>query len=362
MIKLLPLTLSALSIQLITSFQIHRHRQASSNINIHTLTILYEEKKHHQFNGGYDASSLVSAKWTPLEAVEFVIWHVGDNYADMGRQLTPLIQNWSGKDWGEFLTRLYLGETNDNFEVSFESRNVQNPQWKGLKTEKGLSALKDLLSAAIPSKILEDPIEVARLAEVFLWKEHTWPATNATAAGELEVASLASLGHTTALVNIWKALSDERGSTWKSNRSIDEVLAMIPNPRKEWGSVQLHGMQEFFTHMEIQLTSSEKVELVQGMAHGGWPPAKIAKFVSTFPEIPERAKPQDMPPITKAFYSPVIPEREKPQDEPQEEPQDKLPTKEFYSSPPTTAALRINKAPTIASALASALSNGNIKP
>ena len=274
-------------------------RPSTNNNNINNNhKILTIPCGSHQFNGGYDASALqAGAKWNPLEAVEFVIWNIGDNYEEMGHQLTPLIQNWSGRDWGEFLTRLYLGETNTaEFEVTFESRNVQNPQWKGLDTDEGLNALQDLLRTAMPDAILEDPIEIANLAEVFLWKEHTWPAENATKGGNtgLEVASFASLGHTDALVQIWKGLSDERGCTWITSPSVDDVLDMIPMPRKEWGSVQLHGMQEFFKHMKIRLTRSEKVELVQGMAHGGWNPGKIAKFVSTFPEILER--PPSLPP------------------------------------------------------------------
>jgi len=57
----------------------------------------------HQFNGGYDAAMAV--KWTPMQAAEFVIWHVGDT-KDAGKQLMPLIPHWSGSDVGEFLTRL----------------------------------------------------------------------------------------------------------------------------------------------------------------------------------------------------------------------------------------------------------------
>jgi len=331
-------------------------------------------RNSHQFNGGYDASNVKAAKWTPLEAVEFVVWHVGDNYEDMGRQLVPLIENWSGKEWGEFMTRLYLGETKkDEFEVSFESRNVRSPKWKGLDTEEGLCALKDLLSAAFPTKLLEDPVEIARMAEVFLWKAHTWPAVseNSTTDGDLEVDSFACLGHTTAFVNIWKALCEERDCLWKSTCSSDNVLSMIPNPRNEYGAIQLEGMLAFFRQIEIRLTASEKIELVQGMAHRGWSPAKIAKFVSTFPEIPESERlaileaAQEEPSAKKEsekeeannnlFRNPFgmldrsIPQAEKVGSEGEEETDEKEEEEEEERSIfMTEAALRINKAPTVA--------------
>ena len=358
------------------AFLFHRSNNDNNN-KISTIRCF-----SHQFNGGYDASALVSGtKWNPLEAVEFVIWNIGDNYEDMGHQLTPLIQNWSGRDWGEFLTRLYLGETNDEFEVTFESRNVQNPQWKGLDTDEGLNALQDLLRTAMPDNILENHIEIANLAEVFLWKEHTWPAENATKGGDasLEVASFASLGHTDALVQIWKGLSDERGCTWITSPSVDDVLDMIPMPRKEWGSVQLHGMQEFFKHMKIRLTRSEKVELVQGMAHGGWNPGKIAKFVSTFPEISERPpslpSQENMEPLPEAsniqddLVSVGLPEGpelivadEIP--EPPEDVEDKPSKPPFFypgkskKVPTTMAELRVKQLQDIANTI----TNGNSKP
>ena len=162
---------------------------------------------HHQFNGGYNPSNL-AVQWTPLQAAEFVLWQhneddaqkgntnmdpaqvmvdndhaTDDYYYDVGRQLAPLIQHWSGTQVGEFLTRLYLGQkkkldssTNSSeMKLTFESKQVRNPQWMGLTTAKGFHALQDLLEAALPDRVLEHPAEIARFAESFLLKEHTWP-------------------------------------------------------------------------------------------------------------------------------------------------------------------------------------------
>lgn len=255
----------------------------------------------HQFNGGYDASDVQSsAKWSPREASEFVIWHMSDDYEEVGRQLSPLIPNWSGKDLGEFLTRLYLGETTEDFEISFESRNVRTPQWRGLDTPQGIDCLKDLLRTALPDDLLKEPIDMASVAQVFLWKEHTWPvqvidgtSSKDSDKKQLERDSFASRGYTGIIVQVWMELREERGRKRNFLYSADDVLQMVPAPSQkdnDWGAIQLRGMQEFFVQMGIRLAPSCKVELVQGMASGGWNPGKIAKFVSNIPEIAEDVK------------------------------------------------------------------------
>jgi hypothetical protein len=244
-------------------------------------------RAHYQFNGGYDASK-AGISWNPMQAAEFVIWHSGSAEA-AGRQLQPLIQHWTGTDVGEFLTRLYLGEA-DRVEskLTFESRNVRTPQWKGLE-EDGRTALRELLQVCLPSKVLE-AAEIARFAEAFLLKEHTWPAS---AVGDkdankakLEKDSFATLGHTAAIAKLIGELRLEKHGEFTA----DDVLEMVLLPELDVQDSKLVKMHDFFFHVGIRLTPNEKIDIVQGMAKGGWSPANIAKFVSNIEEIPEHEK------------------------------------------------------------------------
>lgn len=294
-------TLLTLSLDCSSAFQVQS--KANRDRLTWSSTALYEAK--HKFNGGYDASEVESiAKWTPKEAAEFVIWHMSDKYEDVGRQLTPMIKDWNGKNLGEFLSRVYLGKTTDDFEIAFESKYVRSPQWKGLDTEEGLLALKELLRTALPDSILEEPVQMANVAEVFLWQERTCPAANLETK-ELEQASFASLGYTPAIVHIWMELREERGGQRNFVYSSEDVLEMVPAPSKDWGALQLQGIQQFFFHMGIRLAPSCKIELVQGMASGGWNPGKIAKLVSSIPETGEEEKIARVPELKKEEASSV---------------------------------------------------------
>jgi hypothetical protein len=288
---LLALSVQAFQFQPISPRLTSISSSSSSSTSLSASSSSSSPSKPHQFNGGYDASAVPSAKWNPREASEFVLWHMSDDYEEVGRQLQPLIQTWSGKDLGEFLSRLYLGEIDTNeFEIKFESRHVRTPQWKGLDTPEGVLSLKCLLRTALPDDLLKEPIEMARVAEVFLWKERTWP-TDSSGSGQLERDSFANQGYTGVIVQIWMELREERGRKRHFLYSSDDVLEMVPAPSKEdWGAIQLKGMQDFFVQMGIRLAPSCKIALVQGMATGGWNPGKIAKFVSNIPEIAEDVK------------------------------------------------------------------------
>jgi len=246
-------------------------------------------RAHYQFNGGYDASK-AGISWNPMQAAEFVIWHSGSAEA-AGRQLQPLIQHWTGTDVGEFLTRLYLGEADRaESKLTFESRNVRTPQWKGLD-EDGRTALRELLQVCLPTKVLE-AAEIARFAEAFLLKEHTWPASAVgdkdTNKAKLEKDSFATLGHTAAIAKLIGELRLEKHGEFTA----DDVLEMVSLPEIDVQDSKLLKMHDFFFHVGIRLTPMEKIDIVQGMAKGGWGPANIAKFVSNIEEIPEHEKPR----------------------------------------------------------------------
>lgn len=256
-------------------------------------------RAHHQFNGGYDASK-AGVSWNPMQASEFVIWHSGSAEA-AGRQLQPLIQHWTGTDVGEFLTRLYLGEA-DRVEskLTFESRNVRSPQWKGLD-EDGRIALRELLKVCLPPRVLE-AAEIARFAETFLLKEHTWPASAVgdkdTNKAKLEKDSFATLGHTAAIAKLIGELRLEKHGEFTA----DDVLEMVLLPEIDVHDSKLLKLHDFFFHVGIRLTPMEKIDIVQGMAKGGWGPANIAKFISNIEEIPEHEKPR---PTKSSFPAPI---------------------------------------------------------
>ncbi len=259
----------------------------------------------HQFNGGYDASRS-AITWNPMQAAEFVIWHSGSADA-AGKQLQPLIQHWTGTDVGEFLTRLYLGEADsEESKLTFESRNVRTPQWKGLKDEAGRLALKELLQVSLPKTVLE-AAEIARFAETFLLKEHTWPTAaigDKDTKGKLEKDSFATLGHTADIAKLFGALRLEKYGEF----TVEDVLEMVLLPEMDVQDTKFLKMHDFFFHVGIRLTPSEKIDIVQGMAKGGWGPANIAKFVSNIEEIPEHDKPRPKKasPVSTTSFSPFL--------------------------------------------------------
>jgi hypothetical protein len=278
-------------------------------------------------NGGYDPSVVVSAKWSPLEAAEFVIWHSSQADA-VGRQLHPLVQTWGGEQVGEFVTRLFLTQKHQD-SLTLESRHVRTPQWHGLEEEPGLEALHDLLQAAIPDAVVQQPMEFARFAKFFLWKEHTWPAAAvpsvATAAdpdadadadanpdatavtttttskqpllprnvNPLESDSFAKLGYTVPIVQMWKQLRQDRFDIqqelqhplhYHAKDLVQVALEQTMTTNKTTSMLPFAAMQQFFQALDIHVKPAEKVEIVQGLAKGGWTPANIAKFVSIIPE------------------------------------------------------------------------------
>jgi hypothetical protein len=224
--------------------------------------------------------------------------------------------------------------------LTFESRNVRCCQqhWMGGLTQPhGKHALKELLHVALPDAVLE-PAELARWAATFLGKEHTWPAAAAAAASaaapmkrkpkkasvsssthgtnitatatstkttsstsktttptaataattkKLEKDTFASVGYTIDFAQLVSELRLERYDN--SPLTVDDVLTMVvlPERKVEESGVFFLAQLDFFQHIGIQLTATEKIGIVQGMAHGGWPPATIAKFVSKIEQVPE---------------------------------------------------------------------------
>ena len=142
-----------------------------------------------------------------------------------------MVKNWSGSDVGEFMTRLYLGEINEEeFTVNYCPSNVRNPRWKGLD-EKGLKALEDLLMAAVPNEAL-NPQDLLSCAESFLLKEHRWPSDkeNSTATKtSFEDDSFGNLGYN---ADIAKVLASVRRSRIGS-LSAQDVVAMATLPEND---------------------------------------------------------------------------------------------------------------------------------
>ncbi|CAB9500331.1 expressed unknown protein [Seminavis robusta] len=299
--------------------------------------VLHETPKNNPFqNGGYDPSDASAAQWSPLEAAEFVIFHDSDP-ATVGRQLTHLVAHWSGRQVGEFVSRLYVGAILDDNagKVQFESKHVRCPQWQygGLDSPVGRHALKELLGAAVPDAVLEDPKELLQLAQSFLWKQFTWPAkttntyatTPTTATSNkttqnkkknkqkleaitkpiLESDSFANQGYTWAIIQIWKELGQERSFdiSLEEYFTAENVLDVAVDLQQQnnhkdatvllLDSKQLADVQEFFDLLQVQVTPAEKINIVQGLAKASWHPTTIAKFVSILSPTPvahERTK------------------------------------------------------------------------
>jgi hypothetical protein len=244
--------------------------KTTSTSSTTSSTILFP----HQFNGGYDAAMTI--KWNPLQAAEFVLWHMGAPQ-DAGMQLAPMIPHWSGTDVGEFLTRIYLGETIfEQRKVSYDSKNVRTPQWRGLG-QQGLEALHSLLSKALPNDVLTT-VELARFGEAFLLNHHKWPKLKASRDREIEFEgdTFASRGHGKDIAQVFGAIRHARIGGF----SPSEVVSMVvlpENSEKEKGYLQL---TDFFGNLGIILTSADTATVVEGMARGGWAPANIAHFMS----------------------------------------------------------------------------------
>ena len=81
--RLSAAALLVLSVDWSVAFQAHH---AQKGLLPSTALHGQQQQQQHQFNGGYDASDVTSsAKWSPPEASEFVIWHMSPNYEETGR-------------------------------------------------------------------------------------------------------------------------------------------------------------------------------------------------------------------------------------------------------------------------------------
>jgi hypothetical protein len=239
--------------------------------------------QHHQFSG-FDAGRSAEVSWTPSEAAEFVIWHAGKP-SQAGMQLSPMIRGWSGIDVGEFLTRLFLGEVDDDEKrISFCPSNVREPKWKGLD-EEGKEAMRDLLLAALPNDVLS-AAELARCGQSFLLKEHRWPSVakdGEAAKGEYEMDSFASMGYSADFAKTLGSVRRERMDEF-TPKDVVEMLSLREHD-KDSGYFRL---SEFWANLGIKMTPGEKVETVEGMALSGWAPSNIAQFIGVVEDIDER--------------------------------------------------------------------------
>ncbi len=296
-IKAAPIILcSAILVAQTESFAPNAHsnpRSSSSStsaVTFHTRTTTTVLFPHTNPFGAYDASASKEVSWTPSQAAEFVIYHAGDP-KQAGMQLSPMIQDWSGSDLGEFLTRLFLGELVKNDEgkverVSYCPSNVRDPKWKGLD-EDGVEAMKELLLAALPDEVLS-AAEMSRCGQAFLLREHRWPKENSGASNigissnslEYETDSFASRGHSADFAKILGHVRSER----MDHFTPQDVIQMIS--LREYN--QDHGyfqLTEFWNNLGIQMTPSEKIETVSGMALAGWAPSNIAQFVCSIEDL-----------------------------------------------------------------------------
>jgi len=258
-----------------------------------TTTVLFP----HSF-GAYDASqSSVNAKsWTPSQAAEFVVCHVGE-HRQTGMQLSPMVFNWSGEDLGEFLSRLFLGEVSEeDGKISYCPSNVRSPMWLGLD-EEGVEALKELLMGALPDAVLS-PEALSRCAQSFLLREYRWPVeVNAETMGsnlvEYESDSFASRGYSANFAKIIGFVRKERLGEFTAQ----DVVGMLSLPEHDPKDQGYTKLPEFFTSLGISLTSTEKVQIVEQLALAGWSPSNLAKFVCSIDELEEGVVRKSVPSV-----------------------------------------------------------------
>lgn len=260
----------------------------------------------HRFNGGYDAASPLT--WTPQQAAEFTIFHDGTPQ-HAGMQLKSTIQHWHGEDLAQFLTRLYLGQLEDDIttmegeghrsgkKVVYEPKNVRKPRWKGLETREGILALKDLLKESLSKEALSAQ-EISRFAESFLLKDYRWPIpmpkANATSANEtlaeiiskprkveFENDSFYSLGHSRTIARVLLAIRRERGYD-EFNWNDIALMVTLPEKRDEDREETPMQMIDFFRTISAytSLTAEDKAKIVQRMAMSGWLSASIPNFMA----------------------------------------------------------------------------------
>ena len=225
-------------------------------------------------NFGAEAAmkAIPSVNWSPSQAAEFVVWYKGKNVKNAGLQLAPMINGWTGTDVGEFLTRVYLAERQEDGSVSYESRNVRKPNWYGLKTKEGVDKLTKLLKGALPLSALE-PGEIAKCAEVFLLRYHSWPSESKVI--ETEGDSFAGLGHA-------KSLGQAMGRARRARLgdfTYQDVVAMLSAKTTASNDRVYMQLNDFYSNLGFKLSASDSVHVVQGMAKAGWEPALIANLI-----------------------------------------------------------------------------------
>lgn len=229
--------------------------------------------------------------WPPYQAAEFVFNHHGAP-KEAGDYLFQFIQHWTGKDLGEFLARLYLGEKKavSDRSVSYESKNVRKPRWVGsLDAEKqGLSALLELLLHAIPSKIVIHPQEIMRCAEYFLLQEYTWPSS----IDKFDRDSFADRGYSDGIATVLASIRKTRhelhtASTWSSVATSSaftpyDVLAMLHLPEFDSVKAQATALKllDFYAQLDFRWTKEEEASFKRGAALRGWEPWTIEKFMN----------------------------------------------------------------------------------
>lgn len=242
---------------LVLAEKVHCFTSKNSNQQISTTRPPYFALGSSVVRNGEDA------RWNPAQASEFLTWHIEDA-EKAGLQLAPLIKEWSGSDVGEFLTRMYLGEVNqEEYTISYHPSNVRNPQWRGLG-EDGLRYLALFMMKALPTKALT-PREVTRFADYFLLKEHKWPATKSEGNripvdDAFESDSFAGRGHSADIARVIGYIRKERLGDFSS----DDVIALLTLPEEEDKNRLLLRLNDFFGNIGIKLTSMEKIMTVEG--------------------------------------------------------------------------------------------------
>ena len=232
-------------------------------------------------NGSNDPGPPVNVSWNPWQAAEFIIWHPNDDSQEAGRQLAPMIVHWSGKEVAEFLTRIYLGEKHVSLrKIVYESKNVRRPQWFGLDNDHGLRQLTALLMKALPDGVLT-PREIVSCARMFLLKYHSWPADFKIYGvnQHLEGDTFATRGHSADIAQVLGSVRKQRIGEF-SAQDVVTMVSLAPEERyDEDKKNEILALADFFANLGIKLTATDKVNVVHGMAIGGWTPSNIAKLV-----------------------------------------------------------------------------------
>eukprot|EP00980_Cylindrotheca_fusiformis_P001559 scaffold354_cov54-Cylindrotheca_fusiformis.AAC.1 len=188
--------------------------------------------------------------------------------------------------------------------ITYHPANVQSPQWMGLE-ESGLQYLTLFLLEALPTKTLL-PMEITRFANYFLLRQHKWPSiTNddpTTKKKKIQFETGSFISHAADLAKVYGYIRRERLGDF----TVNDVLAMMVSTTTTTTSTTIEDDDDddddkvdsnkdrflvqlgtFFVNLGIQLTSMEKIMIVEGMAIHGYSPGLIARFISSLEEISE---------------------------------------------------------------------------